>query len=40
MSDQLIARAATYTTHSKHTEQTSMFSAGFKPATPCSRITT
>jgi hypothetical protein len=33
-SDQLVAEAATYTTHNKHKRRTSMLSAGFDPAIP------
>ena len=32
MSDQLVAEAASYTTHNKHERRTSMSSAGFDPA--------
>jgi hypothetical protein len=34
MSNQLVAEAATYTTHNKHKRRTSMPSEGFKPAIP------
>jgi hypothetical protein len=34
MSDQLVARAATYTTHNKSKRRTFMPSAGFEPAIP------
>ena len=34
MSDQLVAEAATYTTHTKQRRQTAMPSAGFEPAIP------
>jgi hypothetical protein len=34
MSDQLVAEAATYTTHNKHKRRTSMPSASFEPAIP------
>jgi len=34
MSDQLVADAATYTTHSKHKRRTSMPLAGFEPVIP------
>jgi hypothetical protein len=33
-SDQLVAEAATYTTHNKHNRRTSMLLAGFEPAIP------
>ena len=33
-SDQLVADAATYTTHNKHERRTSLLSAGLKPAIP------
>ena len=33
-SDQHVAEAATYTTHSKHKRRTSMPSVGFEPAIP------
>jgi hypothetical protein len=34
MSDQLVAEAATYTTHNKHKRRTYMPSEGFEPAIP------
>jgi len=37
MSDQLIAEAATYTTHNKHKRQTAMPSAGLEPVIPVIR---
>jgi hypothetical protein len=36
-SDQVVADAATYTTHNKHKRQTSMTSVGFKPAIPANK---
>jgi hypothetical protein len=38
MSDQLIAKATTYTARNKHNRQTSMPSAGFKPAIPAIKL--
>ena len=35
-SDQLVAEAATYTTHNKHKRPTSVPSAGLEPAVPTS----
>jgi hypothetical protein len=34
MSDQLVAEAATYTTHNQHKGQTSMPAVGFEPTIP------
>jgi hypothetical protein len=34
MSDQLVTKATTYTTHNKHKKQTSLPSAGFEPLIP------
>jgi hypothetical protein len=34
MSDQLVAEAATYTTHNKHKRRISIPSRGFEPAIP------
>jgi len=37
MTDQLVAKAATYTTHDKHKKQTTMTSAEFESAIPANK---